>query len=296
MPKLRLLVLFAAIAASSAATAATVMVDKTIAGFASPESVAVSGNDVFVSNLGVKLEPMEKDGDGFISKLDRQGNVKALRWADKLNGPKGLLVLEGVVYVADIDHVLGFRISDGKPVFDLDLSTTGAKFLNAMTRVDGHHILVSATDLGKVFIIDLGKRTFSEMAFDTPPSSPNGLKKAGNRLVVVEWGTDNQANGTVKTYRLEGLSAKLDHQYTPEPAGYFDGVVDMGANRWLVSNWVKFEPAGLLQLVDTRTGQISVVNEKMPIAGPADMFLDDQGKLWVPAMMEGKVYRMNLRR
>jgi len=296
MPKLRLLVLFAAIAVNTAAQAATVMVDKTIAGFASPESVAVAGNDVFVSNLGVKLEPMEKDGDGFISKLDRQGNVKALHWAANLNGPKGLLILEGVVYVADIDHVLGFRASDGKPVFDLDLSSTGVKFLNAMTRYDDHHILVSATDLGKVFIIDLGKHTFSEMAFDTPPSGPNGLKKAGNRLVVVEWGTDNQANGTVKTYRLEGMAAKLDKQYTPEPAGYFDGVVDMGANRWLVSNWVKFEPAGQLQLVDTRSGKISVVNEKTPIAGPADMFLDDQGKLWVPAMMEGKVYRMNLRR
>lgn len=296
MLKMRLIALIFAFAFGTAASAATVLVDKTIAGFASPESVVVAGNDVFVSNLGVKLEPMEKDGDGFISRLDRQGNIKTLRWADKLNGPKGLLALEGVLYVVDIDRLLGFRISDGKPVFELDLSATGGKFFNALARFDNRRILVSATDLGKVFVIDLGKRSYSEMAFDTPPSGPNGLKKAGNRLVVVEWGTDGQANGTVKTYRLEGLSAKLDKQYTPEPVGYFDGVVDMGANRWLVSNWVKFEPAGLLQLVDTRTGQISVVNDKTPIAGPADMFLDDQGKLWVPGMMEGKVYRMTLRR
>jgi hypothetical protein len=34
---------------------------------------------------------------------------------------------------------------------------------------------------------------------------------------------------------------------------------------------------------------------KAPIAGPADMFLDDQQKLWVPGMMEGKVYRMTVR-
>jgi hypothetical protein len=293
---MRLIALLAALAASTSSLAATVLVDKTIAGFASPESVAVAGNDVFVSNLGVKLEPMAKDGDGFISRLDRQGNIRALRWADKLNGPKGLLVLEGVVYVADIDHVLGFRVSDGKQVFDLDMSDTGGKFLNALARFDNRHILVTATDLNKVFIIDLGKGRYSELPFDIPPMGPNGLKKMGNRLIVVEWGTNNQPNGTVKTYRLDGMSAKLDKQFMDAQPGYFDGVVDMGANRWLISNWVKFEPVGLLQVLDTRTGQVSVANDKTPIAGPADICLDDQGKLWVPGMMEGKVYRMTLRR
>lgn len=278
------------------AQAASVMVDKTIPGFSSPESVVVAGENVFVSNLGVRLEPMEKDGDGFISRLDRQGNIKALRWADKLNGPKGLIEVEGVLYVADIDRVLGFRVGDGKQVFDLDLSATGTRFLNAFARYDNRRLLLSATDIGRVFVIDLPGRKFSELAFDAPPRGPNGMKKMGNHLVVVEWGTDGQANGAVKTYRLEGMAARLDKVFKPEPAGYFDGVVDMGANRWLVSNWVKFEPAGLLQVVDTRTGQISVAKAQNPVAGPADIFLDDQGKLWVPGMMEGKVYRMTLRR
>jgi hypothetical protein len=277
------------------APAATVIVDKTIPGFASPESVVVVGNEVFVSNLGVKLEPLEKDGDGFIAKLDRQGNIKTLRWVDKLNGPKGLLAMEGILYVADIDRVLGYRIRDGKQVFDLDMSATGGKFFNALARFDNRYLLVTATDLNKVFVIDLRGQKYSELAFDIPPLGPNGLKKMGNRLIVVEWGTDNLPNGTVKTYRLEGLSAKLDKQFMDTQPGYFDGVVDLGANRWLISNWVKFEPVGLLQVLDTRTGRVSIANDKAPIAGPADMFLDDQGKLWVPGMMEGKLYRMTVR-
>ena len=40
--------------------AATVTVEKIIPGFSSPESVVVSGEDVFVSNVGVKLEPFEE--------------------------------------------------------------------------------------------------------------------------------------------------------------------------------------------------------------------------------------------
>jgi hypothetical protein len=292
---MRLITVFLALAFGSA-QAASVIVDKTIPGFSSPESVVVAGSDVFVSNLGVKLEPMEKDGDGFISRLDRQGNIKALKWAEKLNGPKGMIAVGGVLYVADIDRVVGLRLKDGRQVSEVDLSSTGARFLNAFARYDNRRLLLSATDIGKVFVVDLPTRKFSELAFDTPPKGPNGMKKAGSRLIVVEWGTDGQPNGTVKTYKLDGMSARLEKEYAPSPAGYFDGVVDIGANRWLISNWVRFEPAGLLQVLDTRTGQVSVANGKAPVAGPADIFLDDQGKLWVPGMMEGKLYRMTLRR
>ncbi|OYY92469.1 MAG: hypothetical protein B7Y41_15795 [Hydrogenophilales bacterium 28-61-23] len=277
------------------AQAVSVLVDQTIPGFSSPESVVVAGRDVFVSNLGVKLEPSAKDGDGFISRLDRQGNIKALKWADKLNGPKGLIAVDGILYVADIDHVYGYRIRDGKQVFALDMASTGSLFLNGFTRYDNRRLLLSATDIGKVFVIDLPKKSFSEMQFDTAPNGPNGMKKAGSRLTIVEWGTDSKPNGNIKTYRLDGLQAKLEKAYDLNPSGYFDGIVDLGANRWLISNWVKFEPAGLLQVLDTRTGKVTVANEKTPIAGPADMFLDDQGKLWLPGMMEGKVYRMTVR-
>jgi len=287
------LALFAALAVPS--QAASISVEKTIPGFASPESVVVAGYDVFVSNVGVKLEPFAKDGDGFISKLDRQGNIKTLKWVDQLNAPKGLLAVNGVLYVADIDRVLGYRQRDGKPVFELDLAATGVKFLNAFTLYDNRHLLVSATDLGKVFVIDLAAKSYGELKFDTPPNGPNGLKKFGNRLIVVEWGTDNQPNGKIRSYKLDGYNATLDNTFAPSPAGYFDGVVGLGANRWLISNWVKFEPAGLLQVLDTRTGTVSVINQNIPLAGPADIFLDDRNKLWVPGMLEGKVYRMNLK-
>ncbi|KAF0101879.1 MAG: ATP/GTP-binding protein [bacterium] len=290
------LILFFFLFTAGVAQAASLLLDKTIAGFASPESVVVVGNDVFVSNLGEKLEPMQKDGDGFISRLDRHGNVKTLKWAADLHGPKGMIAVGGVLYVADIDRVVGFRIGDGKRVFELDLAATGARFLNAFARIDEHRLLLSATDLGKVFVIDVKAKKFSELAFDVPPRGPNGMKQAGNQLIIVEWGSDGQANGGIKTYRLQGASAKLDKQYDPSPAGYFDGVVNMGANRWLVSNWVAFEPVGVLLALDSASGQVTRLRAPVPLAGPADIFLDDQGKLWVPGMMEGKVHRMTLRR
>jgi len=284
---------------AAAAQAASAVIDKTISGFASPESVVVAGDEVFVSNLGIKLEPSAKDGDGFISRLDRDGNIKKLKWAEALNGPKGMIVVDGILYVADIDRVLGYRLRDAKQVFNLDLSATGSVFLNAFARYDNRRLLLSATDIGKVFIIDLASRTYSELAFDAAPQGPNGMKYAGGRLMLAEWGTNSLPNGKVKAYRLqsgpERLRATLDKTWEPRPSGYFDGIVDLGANRWLVSNWVKFAPAGLLQVLDTRSGAVSVVNPTFAIAGPADMTLDDHGNLWVPGMLEGKVYLISVR-
>lgn len=290
------LIAFVFLVAAGTAHAASLLLDKSIAGFASPESVVVAGNDVFVSNVGEKLEPMAKDGDGFISRLDRQGNVKTLKWAVDLHAPKGMIVVGGVLYVADIDRVAGFRLSDGRRVFELDLAATGTRFLNAFARIDEHRLLLSATDLGKVFVIDVRAGSFAEVVFNVPPKGPNGMKLAGNHLIIVEWGSDGQANGGIRTYRLQGQDARLDKQYHPSPAGYFDGVVSLGAKRWLISNWVSFAPTGILQLLDETSGQVAQVRAPLPLAGPADLCLDDQGKLWVPAMLEGKVHRLTLRR
>ena len=274
------------------AQAAQATLDKVIAGFASPESVVVAGDHVYVSNVGDKLEPFAKDGDGFISRLDRQGNVRELKWKSGLNAPKGMIAHNGVLYVADIDRVLGWRMSDGKQVFELDLSATGVRFLNAFAAYGSHRLLLSATDQNKVYVIHTRHPRFEELRFDIPPQGPNGLDLSGQTLTVAEWGTDDRPNGRVRQYRLAGNQASQTQVYELNPPGLLDGVVNLGGQRYVLSNWVRFEPAGVLHWLDTRTGR-QVLIQAPVIAGPADLALDGH-VLWVPAMLEGKVYRLKL--
>lgn len=281
-----------ALVVTSSAWAARAVPDKVIAGFASPESVVVAGEHVYVSNVGEKLEPFAKDGDGFISRLDRQGNVRELKWQSGLNAPKGMIAHHGVLYVADIDRVLGWRMSDGKQVFELDLSATGVRFLNAFAAYSGHRLLLSATDQGKVYVIHTRHPRYEELRFDVPPQGPNGLDLSGQILTVAEWGADERPNGKVRQYRLSGNQASQMREYTLSPPGLYDGVVSLGGQRYVVSNWVRFEPAGVLHWLDTRTGQHELIQAPV-MAGPADLALDGN-VLWVPAMMEGKVYRLQL--
>lgn len=52
---------------------------------------------------------MAKDNDGFISKLDKNGDILQLKFISNLNAPKGMSKIKDILYVVDIDVVYGFK-------------------------------------------------------------------------------------------------------------------------------------------------------------------------------------------
>lgn len=92
---------------------------KEVKGFAHPESIYVDKNEIYVSNLGKELDPLAKDNDGFISKLDKNGDILQLKFISNLNAPKGMFKIKDILYVVDIDVVYGFK--DNKEVFKLPI-------------------------------------------------------------------------------------------------------------------------------------------------------------------------------
>ena len=85
-------------------------------GFAAPESAYydAGSNALFVSSINGQI--LEKDGNGYISRLSLDGKVVAEKWATGVHAPKGLRSARGVLYAADIDSVVGFDITSGKEV------------------------------------------------------------------------------------------------------------------------------------------------------------------------------------
>lgn len=106
-------------------------------GLATPESVLYDAvNDVYlVSNINGG--PSAKDGNGFISKIDPSGKVLALKWIDgskkatPLHAPKGMALVGGLLYVADLDTVRVFELATGKAKGNVVLK--GATFANDVT-------------------------------------------------------------------------------------------------------------------------------------------------------------------
>lgn len=58
-----------------------------------PESVLYDKAHDIIYVANVNLNPWEKDGNGFISRLDTKGNILELQWVSGLNGPKGMGIL-----------------------------------------------------------------------------------------------------------------------------------------------------------------------------------------------------------
>ena len=158
----------------------------------------------FVANINGS--PLGKDGNGFISRLTRDGKVDSLKFiaggrgGAVLNAPKGMAINGDTLWVADIDAARAFDKRSGKPI--LTVSLTGrARFLNdAVVGPDG---AIYMTDTGvaddgkggmahpgpdQVFRIENRKATVALTFADKP--GPNGITwdSAGSRFVIVPFG------------------------------------------------------------------------------------------------------------
>ncbi len=72
-------------------------------GFSAPEGVAAApGGGYFISN--VAGEGDAKDGEGWVTHISEAGDILVERFVDGMDAPKGMAVLDDVLYVADIDE------------------------------------------------------------------------------------------------------------------------------------------------------------------------------------------------
>jgi hypothetical protein len=267
-----------------------------INGFANPESVArdPSGKIFYVSNLGVKLDPSGKDGDGFISAVSAEGKILAHKQfpkTSKLNAPKGMAVVGNTLYVADIDRIVGFDLATRAQVFESSLASTKTKFLNDVVAVSEHTLLVSATDLGKIYSVDLARKDDFSVYADLPGA--NGLYRAGSKNYAVSFGAGMNLQGGFGS--ISGHQKGRYHSLSGTTMGGFDGIFEHN-HRLYMTDWVAFGKDGAIRVYDLKKKQLSVLKTGFVLKGPADFLYDGaSNRVWLPTMMSGQVYVFPLR-
>lgn len=289
---LSILVVFFISIQLAACNAETVKVE----GFSAPESVTSDGTFFYVSNVGEKLKPMDRDGDGYISKLTSEGGIIERRFISGLDAPKGMVVLKGVLYVNDIDRLKGFNLADGRKVFDLDFSSEGTSFLNGITLMDDEMLLISAMDTGSLYMVDTSASPgYKKVECDSDLFGPNGLSfdSKTETIYFCSFGKDHKPNGIVGSGRIE--NNKFSFERINPGRGFYDGMV-YHEGEIIFSDWVDFGKKGVLIRQNIESGESSVLNLGEKIGGPADFYLDEKGKrLWIPMMMENKILIVGLR-
>jgi|JI10StandDraft_1071094.scaffolds.fasta_scaffold591088_1 hypothetical protein len=266
---------------------------KTVAGFGHIESLATDGKFLYAADIGQKLDPAARDGDGKIVKLDKKGNILQVSlFAEKLNAPKGIAINKGVLYLTDIDRLVAFDLKTSGKLFEIDLSKDTA-FLNDIAVWDNNTLYVSATDKSKLYKVNLTAKSYEEVTTDKTILGINGLfcYKNANRIYVNGIGASEKANGVVGYINLKDNTF---HKVT-QIEGMYDGIF-ISNDVLYVSNWVAFEKKGIIQGIGIYgSNRVRTINAHEPIAGPADFTILD-GVLFVPAMISGEIHIIDLDR
>ena len=255
-------------------------------GIDTPESVYVDvdSGSIFVSQI--VGDPTAADGMGRIVRLNMDGTVVDTEWASGLDAPKGLRSTDGVLYVADMDKVIGFDIETGEETGRLTID--GAQFLNDVAVGDDGTVYVSDFMANRIYGILDG--IVNVVAEGEQLEFPNGLLVEGSRLIVGGWGQPGPDFSTEVPGRLYALDLETGEKtlITPDPFANIDGVESDGSGGYVITNYL----AGQILHV-AANGTVTEVVGFGP--GTADhAFVAETGTAIVPHMNENRISAYDL--
>ena len=206
-------------------------------------------NAIFVANIvGGELD---KDGEGWISKVSPEGEIIEGKWVEGLNAPHGMRTYQGTLWVADIDELVGIDLESA--TVTARIPVPDSEFLNDLDIADDGTIFVSDTLTNEIYQVTQDGDV-STFAPGVEKEFPNGLLIQDNKLIVAAWGNIVDFN-TFET-DVPGNVFELDLNsgektiITTEPLGNLDGIELDEEGNFLVTDFY-----GKLYLVDPTKGE-----------------------------------------
>jgi len=244
-----------------------------------PESVCwdFDREILYVSNIGGN--PGEKDGNGFISRVSIEGEVRKLKWVTGLNAPKGMALYEGKIYVSDIDELVVIDIREDKVVERH--AAEGARFLNDVAVDAGGNVYISDSSRQNSAIYRFSEGVLEVWLRHRDIQSPNGLFVDGDRLIV-----GNSGDATLKAVDLRNRTVKT----AVNVGSSIDGLKMDSRGNYIVTDWsgrtVLIEPeGGIYILLDTRSDGVNAADIE---------FVDEYDMIIIPTFSDDRVVATKL--
>jgi len=227
-------------------------------------------NIIYASNI--EGDASKKDGKGSVGKLKPDGTVINARWATGLNAPKGMALLNGKLYVADIDELVEINTTDGK--INKRYPIKGATFLNDVA-TDGSKVYVSDTQTGKVYVLDNGN--ISTVAEGRDGANGLACDKNGQLYIL-------DKNGLSK-YNV----ANKQNQFINQAVTGGDGLVIIDDSTYLASRW-----QGEIYLIRNGKEQL-LLDTKADSSNTADInYIPAEKLVLVPTFLKNRVVAYKL--
>jgi sugar lactone lactonase YvrE len=241
-------------------------------GLSTPESVFFDpATDTYLVT-NINGAPLAKDNNGFISELSPDGRVLREKLVEggkrgaTLHAPKGVVALDGVLYVVDIDTLRRFDRKTGAPKGEVPLP--GATFANDVAvgptgtlyvTDSGLNAKFEPTGTDAVWLVTLGKKPSARVLVKGPElHGPNGVLATAGTLYVVSFGK-NELHAFDLAGARKGAPVTL-------PTGGLDGLEPLG-DELLISSW---EGKAVYRGTPAGPFTIAVAN----VEAPADLGVD----------------------
>ncbi len=251
---------------------------RVLTGFHRPECVLVAPHDasIYISNIVLEDEAYwDDDGEGYISQYLFDGSLRKHRWLDSqpdapLNGPKGMGILNGWLYIADNTRLMRYPLDGSRPLEAVEMPN--CERLNDVA-TDGQAIWVSDIGASKIYRVD-PKGGWREIP---SPPTPNGLTFGEGKMFAASWDQHD-------IYEVDPMG-----ENDPIPFGlgdHFqsaDGLEVLDDGSIIVTDFL----GGTVNVVSPDRKSVKVLTEMIT---PADIGLDRRKRLlYVPSLKEDKV-------
>jgi hypothetical protein len=222
----------------------------------------------------------EHDGHAYITRLAPGGHLHQHRWASStihapLGSPKGMALIDSVLYVADCTQVARYVVATGQPLGPVPIP--GAEKLNDVAS-DGQYLYVSDTATGKIHRL----RGSTRAEVKAPPGI-NGLTFADGRMF--------------------GVSVTLHDVYELDPTGEREPMPFGLSAHFRALDGIEVLPDGSFLVSDLQLHALFWISSDrrdvqplLSVETPADFFLDrKRSLLFVPSFMGDRVVVYALR-
>jgi sugar lactone lactonase YvrE len=237
-----------------------------------PESIVYSPtqNCYYISN----------SGNGQIIRMDGVNNFKL--WATGLKSPKGLLILNNILYANDVSWLRGFNIMTGEKVVDVFIE--GSTFLNDNAADSSGSIYITDTEQNKIYKFNTTTQSYEAMNLKDI-KSPNGLvyDHKHKRLILVSI----LENCPIQEISLITYNVKT---LVKTKFSKLDGLAIVTDGYYYFTSWEAYENgAGKLNRIrDDFKGKAETVQDGL--SGPADIcFNPVDSNIAIPNMLLNKI-------
>ena len=251
-------------------------------GFDMPESVAfdAAGDRLIVSVM--EGAPNAVDGNGHLALLSTDGKIIDAKWATGMDAPKGLALMNGKVFAADLTSLRVVDAQTGKLL--QSLPAEGSVFLNDVT-TSGDEIFVS--DMMTNTIWRYADGTFEKWLESPELNHPNGLYWDNGRLLVGAWGKGLKNDFTTEApgslLAIDPASKAIS--VVARDIGNIDGIARLNG-KLVLNDWIN----GNVFEIDADGTPNEIMSEP---TGLADISAHDD-VLYLPHMLEGRIEAVRL--